>query len=94
MLVAQTVTAVCAGLPGTPRIAALAAGWSVTSATGSITLCHTVEEVWLALPERSRPRLHQALETRTVVETHDGLTSQVIAVGLHLTRQRLSDSAR
>ncbi|SDN36836.1 hypothetical protein SAMN05216368_10555 [Cryobacterium flavum] len=88
MLVAQTVTAVCAGLPGTPRIAALAAGWSVTSATGSMALCPTVADVWLALLSRSGPNFHQAIDARALVEDPDGLAAQVLALGQHLARQR------
>lgn len=94
MLVAQTVTAVCAGLPGTPRIAALAAGWSVTSTTGSIALCPTVADVWLAVLIRSGPHLHQSLEARAQAEDPDGFAAQVLALGLHLARQRPSVGAQ
>ena len=89
ILVAQTVTAVCAGLPGAPRIAALAAGWSVTSATGSISLCNTVADIWRALPVRSASVLQHALEVRALAEGPVGLSARVVAVGLDLTRQRL-----
>ncbi|TFD60470.1 hypothetical protein [Cryobacterium sp. Hh38] len=89
ILVAQTVSAVCAGVPGAPRIAALAAGWSVTSATGSISLCHTVADIWRALPVRSASVLQHALEVRALTEGSVGLSARVVALGLDLTRQRL-----
>ncbi|TFD66506.1 hypothetical protein [Cryobacterium ruanii] len=89
ILVAQTVSAVYAGLPGAPRISALAAGWSVTSATGSISLCQTVADIWRALPVGSASVLQQALEMRALAEEPSGLSVRVVALGLDLTRQRL-----
>jgi len=89
ILVAQTVSAVCSSVPGAPRIAALAAGWSVTSATGSISLCHTVADIWRALPVRSASVLQHALEVRALAEGPVGLSARVVALGLDLTRQRV-----
>ncbi|MBG6214621.1 MAG: hypothetical protein LH475_06355 [Cryobacterium sp.] len=89
ILVAQTMTAVCAGLPGARHIAALAAGWSVTSATGSISLCYTVADIWIALFDRRGAVLQQALKVRALAEEPGGLAARVVTLGLHLARQPL-----
>jgi hypothetical protein len=91
MLVAQTVRAICAGLPGAPRITALAEGWTVSSATGSISVCHTVEDIWLAVRERGGLLLQQALEAHARVEQPASLVANVTRLGLELTRERFLD---
>lgn len=91
MLVAQTVRAICAGLPGAPRITALAEGWTVSSATGSISVCHTVEDIWLAVRERGGLLLQQALEAHARVEQPASLVANVTRLGLELTRERFFD---
>ena len=91
MLVAQTVGEVCAGLPGAPRITALAYGWTVTGATGSISLCHTVEDIWLAVRAGGGLLLEQALEASAGVEHPFSLSAEVNRLGLKLTRERPLD---
>ena len=93
MLVAHAVSAVCAGLPGAPRITALAEGWTVSGATGSISLCHTFGEIWLAVLGRGGLLLQQALEARALAEEPDPLAADVVSLGLRLTRQRLLDNS-
>ena len=93
ILVAQTVTAVCAGLPGAPRIKALAQGWTVSGATGSIALCDTVAEIWLAVLGRGRPLLQRALQARALAEEPDSLSANVVSLGLRVTRKRLLDNS-
>ena len=46
IIVAQTVSRACRTWPGLPRITATGAGWTVTGATGTTTLCATVEALW------------------------------------------------
>ena len=93
LLVAHTVSAGCAGLPGAPRITALAEGWTVSGATGSISLCHTVEEIWLAVLSRGGSLLQQALEARALTEEPDSLAADVVSLGLRLIRQYLLDNS-
>lgn len=88
MLVAKVVTAACTGLPGAPRVTALAEGWMVSGATGSIELCHTVGEIWLAVRDRGGLRLQQALEVRALSEEPDSLEANVVSLGLWLVLQR------
>ena len=92
ILVAQVVTAACAGLPGAPRITSLPEGWSVSGATGSIQLCHTVRDIWLAVRDRGGLHLQQALEARALVVEADSLEANVVGLGLRLTLQRQIDS--
>lgn len=92
ILVAQMVTAACRGLRGEPRITALAEGWSVSGATGSIELCHTVGDIWLALRDRGGLHLQQALEARALIEEPDSLGAKVVGLGLRLTLQRQIDN--
>ena len=93
MLVAHAVTAVCAGLPGAPRASAVARGWTVSGATGSISLCHTVEEIWLAVLGRGGLPLQRALEGRALAEEPDSLEASVVSLGLRLTRLHLLGSS-
>ena len=93
ILVAQAVARVCAGLPGAPRITALAEGWTVSGATGSIALCHTVTEIWLAVLGRGGPLLQQALQARALAEEPDSLAERVVSLGLRVTRHRLLDNS-
>lgn len=90
MLVAQVVAAVCAGLPGAPRITALAEGWTLIGPTGAVELCHTVAEIWLALRGGGGP-LQEALEARKLAEEPDSLEANVVSLGLRLIRQRQLD---
>lgn len=89
MLVAHAVNSIIAGLPGVPRITSLAEGWAAAGPTGSITLCHTVAEIWTVVLERNLPRILQELETREVTEEPGCLALQVTDVGLGLARQRM-----
>lgn len=93
ILVAQVVTAACTGLPGAPRITALAEGWSVSGATGSIELCHTVWDIWLAVRDRGGLPLQQALEARALSEEPDSLEANVVSLGLRLTQQRQTNKS-
>ncbi len=93
ILVAQVVTAACARLPGAPRITALAEGWSVSGATGSIELCHTVGDIWLVVRDRGGLPLQQALEARVLSEEPGSLEANVVSLGLRLTQQRQIDKS-
>lgn len=94
ILVAQMVTAGCRGIPGAPRITALAEGWSVSGATGSMELCHTVEGIWLAVRDRGGLHLQQALEARVLIEEPDSLGAKVISLGLRMALQRQIDNCQ
>ncbi|MBC7762895.1 MAG: hypothetical protein H7201_14115 [Candidatus Saccharibacteria bacterium] len=89
MLVAQTVRTICEELPGAPRITVLAEGWTVSHATGSISVCHTVEDIWLAVRERGGLLLQQALEAHARVDHPSSLMADVTRLGLDLTRARI-----
>jgi hypothetical protein len=88
LLVAQIVTTACSGLPGAPRSRALAEGWSVSGTTGSITLCHTVEEIWLAVLDRGGLRLQQELAAWALPEAPNSLEARVISLGHRLSQER------
>lgn len=94
ILVAQAVAAVCAGLPGAPRAAAVAQGWTVSAATGSVSLCLTVEEIWLAVLGLGGLPLQRALEGRALAEEPESLEANVVGLGLRLTRLHLLGSAQ
>ncbi|MDJ0457688.1 hypothetical protein PUN71_010790 [Arthrobacter sp. NQ7] len=49
LIVAATVNAVCAGLPGAPKVTALKDGWLMTGAAGASMQCQTLEELWSAV---------------------------------------------
>jgi len=93
-LVAQMVTAACKGLPGAPRLTTLAEGWLVSGATGSIELCHTVEDIWLAVRDRGGVHLQQALEAleaRALSEEPNSLGAKVVRLGVRLSLHRRID---
>lgn len=46
MIVAATINRVCQDQRGAPKVTALADGWLVLGASGTSTLCHTVDQVW------------------------------------------------
>jgi len=49
LIVAATVNAVCAGLPGAPKVNALKDGWLMTGAAGASVQCQTLDELWSAV---------------------------------------------
>ncbi len=49
LIVAATVNAVCAGLPGAPKVTALKDGWLMTGAAGASAQCQTLNELWSAV---------------------------------------------
>ncbi|MDQ0147336.1 hypothetical protein [Pseudarthrobacter niigatensis] len=49
LIVAATVNAVCAGLPGAPKVNALKDGWLMTGAAGASAQCQTLDELWSAV---------------------------------------------
>jgi len=88
MLVARAVTSIVAGLPGVPRVTARAEGWTAAGPTGSITLCHTVADIWTAVLERNLPRVQQMLESQVGAAEPGSLAAQVADVGVRLARQK------
>jgi hypothetical protein len=46
LIVAASVNELCSGLPGAPKVTALADGWLVSRPAGAARLRHTVEELW------------------------------------------------
>lgn len=46
LIVAATVNALCSGVPGTPKVKALADGWLTYGPSGASRLCRTVQELW------------------------------------------------
>jgi len=46
LIVAGAVNAVCAGLPGAPKVTALKDGWMMSGALGFSRQCQTLEELW------------------------------------------------
>jgi len=49
LIVAGAVNAVCAGLPGAPKVTALKDGWMLTGAAGYSSQCQTLQELWSAV---------------------------------------------
>ncbi|MHA7199204.1 hypothetical protein [Arthrobacter alkaliphilus] len=49
LIVAATVNTICTGLPGAPKVTALADGWMMTGPAGASTQCQTLEELWSAV---------------------------------------------
>jgi hypothetical protein len=49
LIVAATVNAVCAGVPGAPKVAALKDGWLMTGPAGASMQCQTLDELWSAV---------------------------------------------
>ena len=92
MLVAGVIGAVGSGLPGMPRVAALAEGWSVATPVGNTTLCHTVEEVWVAVFSRGVPVLPGTLRARALKEVPFSLPARVLEGGARLIEQHGSFS--
>lgn len=90
MIVAQTVNPICAAVQGAPRVRVAGDGWLVQGATGSSTLCHTVEELWKVIfrscignpAQMSAVSAH--LRARRHEITEQGLAARVIAVGHQL----------
>ncbi|WP_284977254.1 hypothetical protein [Arthrobacter sp. efr-133-TYG-104] len=49
LIVAATISAVCTGLPGAPKVTALADGWMMKGPSGASAQCRTVEELCSAV---------------------------------------------
>ena len=92
MLVAGVITSVGSGLPGMPRVSALAEGWAVATPTGTTALCHTVEEVWVAVFSGGVPLLPEALQARALTEVPFSLPARVIDAGSQLVQRQQSSS--
>ncbi len=83
-LVASAVNALCAGLPGVPRVLAAGESWQLRGVTGSVTRCDTVAELWSAVaaacPDSAVARLAGRLAAEQT--SAEGLRRAVIEAGL------------
>ncbi len=83
-LVASAVNALCAGLPGVPRVLAAGDSWQLRSPTGSVTRCDTVAELWSVVAAACPAAASSMLAGRLAAEraAAEGLTRRVIDAGL------------
>jgi hypothetical protein len=91
LIVAQTINTVCAGLPGAPKVTALADGWLTSGPSGGTLLCPTVEELWTAIlldrPNQLHPRADlSAARDHTPADGGD-LAYRVVALGHRLAQE-------
>ncbi|TDK26528.1 hypothetical protein E2F48_04875 [Arthrobacter crusticola] len=84
LLVASAVNALCAGLPGVPRVQVAGDSWQLRGATGAVTRCDTVAELWSAVAAACPASAFAQLAGRLAAERAeaDGLTRRVIDAGL------------
>ncbi|WP_294569972.1 hypothetical protein, partial [uncultured Arthrobacter sp.] len=84
LLVASAVNALCAGLPGVPRVLAAGDSWQLRGATGAVTRCDTVAELWAAVAAACPAAVSARVAGRLVAEraAAEGLTRRVIDAGL------------
>lgn len=85
LIAAQTINALCNGLPGVPSVQAAGDTWLVRGVTGAVIQCTTVTDVWLTIlkdPAATlhRDRLLQRIQSRTVIDT--GVALSVVNAGL------------
>ncbi len=84
LLVASAVNALCAGLPGVPRVLAAGDSWQLRGPTGAVTRCDTVAELWAAVAAVCPASALARLAGRLAAERADaeGLTRRVVDAGL------------
>ena len=88
LIAAQTINALCHGLPGIPSVQAAGDTWLVRGVTGAVIQCATVNDVWLTILQDPAvlphwDRLLQRLRNRTLSET--GVALNVVTAGLRLS---------
>ncbi|MBG6180792.1 hypothetical protein [Arthrobacter sp. CAN_A1] len=88
LIAAQTINALCHGLPGIPSVQAAGDTWLVRGVTGAVIQCATVNDVWLTLLKDPAvlphsDRLRQRLRARLLNET--GVALNVVNAGLQLS---------
>ncbi len=83
-LVASAVNALCAGLPGVPRVLVTGDSWQLRGATGAVTRCDTVAELWAAVAAGCSAGALSLLAGRLAAErtAAEGLRRAVIEAGL------------
>lgn len=87
LIAAQTINALCHGLPGAPSVQAAGDTWLVRGVTGTVLQCPTVNDVWSAILQDPAVScqldgLLQRLRRGTVIET--GVALNVVNAGLRL----------
>ncbi|MBP2218082.1 hypothetical protein [Arthrobacter sp. CAN_C5] len=96
LIAAQTINALCHGLPGIPNVQAAGDSWLVRGMTGTVIQCATVNDVWLAILQDPaalphRDRLLQRLQARARSET--GLALNVATSGLRIGSSLVPEDA-
>lgn len=86
LIAAQIINAVCQGLPGIPGVQLAGDTWLVRSATGAVTPCSTVSDVWgviLSDPGAGSRSLEQLIHRlRASGHSGGGLPDDVIKAGM------------
>ncbi|MHA7292522.1 hypothetical protein ACX80G_01430 [Arthrobacter sp. HLT1-21] len=88
LIAAQTINALCHGLPGIPSVQAAGDTWLVRGVTGAVLHCTTVADVWSAILQDPAAALHRdslqhRLQSRTVIDT--GVALSVVNAGLRFS---------
>lgn len=99
LIVAHTVNAVCEGISGVPKVAALSDAWQLTGAKGEIDLRHTVGNVWMQIVDRlvgtaDLVALRERLIDYAADPHHSGLPGRVARTGSELASEALRQRSR
>lgn len=97
LVVAQLVNSASASIPGRPVVRVAGDAWVLVGATGTSLTCHTVEQLWQGLLDRSAgaPDRRSALTARLLlgVPADSPLADRVLLKGLEVLTDHSSAPA-